>query len=121
MAKILIIEDDEVLALMYATRLMSEGHDVTIERDGESGLARARELKPDIILLDLMLPGLSGHSVLSELRQPQGLPTTPVIVLSNLASPSEEQEAINKGATKFLLKTRVTPSEVLATITSLLH
>lgn len=120
MAKVLIIEDDDVLAQMYATRLKTEGHVVLTERNGEQGLFIAKNEKPDIILLDLMLPGMTGHQVLSQLRQSDVLPYTPIVVLSNLGSPQEEGEALKKGATKFLVKTRVTPSEVFNTITSLL-
>lgn len=120
MATILIIEDDEVLAQMYATRLTSDGYIVVHERDGTLGLAKAKELKPDIILLDLMLPGLSGQNVLSALRQESQI-TAAIIVLSNLANPLEEQQALKAGANKFLVKTRVTPSEVVATIQGLLQ
>ncbi|MBI3282849.1 response regulator [Candidatus Curtissbacteria bacterium] len=120
MATILIIEDDEVLARMYATRLESEGHAVVTTRDGLQGIAKAKEIRPDVVLLDLMLPGITGQQVLAELRKPDGLTATPIIVLSNLANPSEETEAIAKGATRYLVKTRVTPSQVLETIVNLL-
>ena len=117
MAKILIIEDDEILAQMYSTRLNSEGYVVITERDGGKGVALAVQEKPDVVLLDLMLPGLTGHQVLSELRKNETFKQTPIIVLSNLANPQEEQEAMSRGATKYLVKTKVTPSEVLNTIT----
>lgn len=120
MAKILIIEDDEVLAQMYATRLTSEGHTVVSERDGAAGLAKAKEFKPDVILLDLMLPGLSGQKILSQL-QTSSDQSAKIIVLSNLANAQEEQEALRQGAAKFLIKTRVTPSEVVAAIEQLLN
>ena len=120
MATILIIEDDAVLAQMYSTRLTSDGYSVICERDGAQGLAKAQEIKPDIILLDLMLPGLSGQRVLSALRSECQV-KAPIIVFSNLGNPQEEQEALQAGANKFLVKTRVTPSEVVATIQELLH
>lgn len=120
MAKILIIEDDQVLAQIYATRLATEGHTVLTENNGQLGVQKAKEEKPDIILLDLMLPQLTGQQVLLELKKPDAIPQIPVIVLSNLASPLEEQEALNRGASKYLVKTKVTPSEVLATISQVL-
>ena len=104
MGKVLIIEDDSLIIKVYSTRLKSSGHNVFTAGDGEAGLELARKIIPDVVLLDLMLPKLSGLEVLAELKKDPKTSKFPVIVYSNLGRDKEIQKAKNLGAAEFITK-----------------
>ena len=81
---ILLIEDDQMIATMYQTKFSMEGQTIVTATDGADGLAKAKELKPDIVLLDIILPKLDGFSVLKELKADATTKNIPVILLTNL-------------------------------------
>src|ERR1043166_2037019 len=83
MKKMLIIEDDKVVGSIYRHRFQVEGFRVELAADGESGLVAVQNFKPDMVILDLILPKLSGVEVLKKLRADEATKTLPVIVLSN--------------------------------------
>jgi len=119
MKKILIIEDDEILVRMYQKRLISEGYDVIEARDARTGLTQAQTKKPDLILLDIMLPGgMNGFDVLEQLKQDESTKDSPVLILTNLES--EEKVAKEIGATGYLVKVNAKPDQVIAAINELL-
>lgn len=113
---ILIVEDDEFLRSLAAKRLEKEGYTVLAAIDGDSGLKMASENAPGIILLDLLLPGLSGYEVLEKLRAAEGTKTTPIIVFSNLGQKEDVEKAKGLGATDFLIKANFTLDDVVAKI-----
>ena len=121
MSKILIIEDDQVVTNVYRNKLVVEGHNVECCVDGESGLQKATEFEPDVLILDLMLPGINGVEVLKLLRSQPRFEKTPVVVLSNTYLTSLVQEAWKAGATKCLSKASSTPKSVLSVIRGVLH
>ena len=84
--KVLIIDDDRTLSNMYKERLELSGFEAIVSYNGESGLARAHQEKPEVILLDVMMPKKSGFQVLEELKQDQQTQDIPVILLTNLAN-----------------------------------
>jgi DNA-binding response OmpR family regulator len=114
--KILIIEDDEFLRSLAAKRLEKESYNVVTAVDGDSGIKLASEEAPDIILLDLLLPGLSGYEVLEKLRATDGTKTTPVIVFSNLGQKEDVEKAKKLGANDFLIKANFSLDDVVAKI-----
>ncbi len=120
MNKVLFIENDAVVAGIYRNKLSMEGFQVEVAADGETGLQRAREARPDVILLDLLLPKLTGLEVLRALRADPDFQTTPVIVLTGTYLTSLVQEAWKAGATKCLAKANTTPKVVVDTIRSVL-
>jgi DNA-binding response OmpR family regulator len=103
MKKILIIEDDIALASILADGLGQSGYATIMARDGEEGLALALEKKPDLILLDIILPKLDGISMLKKLRQDAWGKTALVIILTNLNSPNDIAEAV-EWAQDYLVK-----------------
>lgn len=110
---ILLAEDDSLLANMYKTKFTREGFQVLTAEDGEETLKIALEQKIDFMILDIMMPKLSGIDVLKKLRQDPRGAKLPVLVLSNLAQEKEAQEAIQLGAKEFLVKANLTPSQVV--------
>ena len=104
--KVLIIEDEEILYLVLEEKFKNAGHEVMIAVDGEQALSKAVEFKPDIILLDLVLPKKSGLAVLADLKSNINLKVVPVVILSNLDGDETIEEAISLGAISYLLKTQ---------------
>src|SRR5471032_695627 len=113
MKKILIIEDNQIVANVYRNKLAVEGYQVEIVLDGESGLKLMRTFKPDMIVLDLMLPKMTGVDVIKQIRSEPDFSTLPVIVFSNTYLTNLIQEAWKAGATKCLSKASCSPKEVL--------
>ena len=114
--KILVVEDDKFLRELITQKLAREGYDVVGAVDGEDGVVKAKENKPDIILLDLILPGIDGFEVLAKIKEDEELSSTPVIILSNLGQRDDVDRGIKLGATDFLIKAHFTPSEIIEKI-----
>ena len=110
MKRILIIEDNELVADVYEKQLRSEGFDVDVARDGESGLELYGRRKPDLVLLDLMLPQLGGVEVLSTIRSQSGARELPVVVLSNACAGGLKERAWDAGANEVLSKQPTRPA-----------
>src|SRR5471032_2123188 len=113
MKKILIVEDNQVVANVYRNKLAVEGYQVEIAADGETGLKVMRTFKPDMIILDLMLPKMTGVDVIKQIRSEEDFSRLPVIVFSNTYLTNLIQEAWKAGATKCLSKASCSPKEVL--------
>lgn len=112
MAKILVVEDEAPILFAYLTVLTKKGHHVLTADNAEKGITIARAEKPDIILLDMMMPGLSGLDLLKELDIKKTLPKTKLIIMSNIESQKIIEEAKKLGAAKYLLKIDYTPYQV---------
>src|SRR3989344_3329855 len=89
MAKILIVEDDEITLGMYKTELENNNYVVSVARNGREGLVKAKEEKPDLILLDIRMPVMNGMVMLKELRRDAWGKTVPVIILTNFDADDE--------------------------------
>jgi len=113
MKKILIIEDDPVVANVYRNKLAIEGYQTEVAADGEIGLKVMRSLRPNLILLDLMLPTISGVEVIREIRSEQDFLKVPIIVFSNTYLTNLIQDAWRAGANKCLSKSSCTPKDVI--------
>ena len=110
---ILLIEDDPLLSKMYTAKFTNEGFKVLVAGDGEVGLRIALDNKPNLILLDIMMPKLSGLDLMAKLRQDEWGRSVPVLILTNLTQQSEAQKAMKLGAKEFLVKANFTPSQVV--------
>ncbi len=110
---ILIVEDDMLFQSIYRARLTQEGYSVKVASDGEDALREMETSPPDIVLLDLVLPRLSGYEVLTRMRANPTLADVPVIVLTNKGEPEDVQRGMEKGATDYLIKTVAHPKEVV--------
>ena len=118
MKKILIIEDDQIVANVYRNKLSVEGYQAEIASDGETGLKLMRTFKPELIVLDLMLPKMSGVDVIKAVRSEAGFATVPIVVFSNTYLTNMVQEAWKAGATKCLSKASCSPREVIDIVRS---
>ncbi|MGA2417676.1 MAG: response regulator [Candidatus Staskawiczbacteria bacterium] len=107
MKKILIVEDDPILLSTLADNLTKEGFEIIKAGDGEEGLASALSAKPDLILLDILLPKMDGLTMLKKLRQDEWGKHAPVIILTNLSSPTDISKALEvmDGLGEYLIKT----------------
>jgi len=113
---ILIIEDDPLLVKMYKTKLTMEGFQVLEAEDGQMGLKMALEKTVNLILLDIMMPKMSGIDLLQALRQNPKGKNIPVIVMSNLIDQEKFKKAQELGVKDFLVKSNLTPSQVVTKI-----
>ena len=113
MKKILLIEDDQIVANVYRNKLAVEGYTIEVAPDGETGLKVMRTFKPNMILLDLMLPGISGVDVIKEIRSEEEFSKTPIVIFSNTYLTNLIQEAWRAGANKCLSKSSCTPKDVI--------
>lgn len=116
MAKILFIEDEASLQKTVGEILEQEGFEVLSALDGEMGVNLAKSEKPDLILLDLILPKKDGFQVIKELRADQATANLKIIVLTNLGSSADVERAIELGATTYLVKADYELEEVLGKI-----
>jgi DNA-binding response OmpR family regulator len=114
--KILIIEDDRVVGNVFYNHLMNEGYHVKSATDGESGMQIMREFKADVILLDLILPQMSGLEVIKQVRAEEEFSKTPIVVFTNAYLTDLVQEAWKAGATKCISKSDCSPRELLEVI-----
>ena len=119
-AKILIVEDDKFLRDLIVQKLKKEGFAIFEAVDGEEGLKITKEKHPDIILLDLILPGLDGFEVLRRIKSDAPIAQIPVIVLSNLGQKEDMDRAMSGGAEDFMIKAHFTPGEIIAKVKSIL-
>jgi len=114
--RILLVEDDLGLATTYRVRMEAEGFDVRHCPNGEEALAEALEYHPDLILLDIMMPKISGFDVLDILRNTKQTAHTKVIILTALSQPTDRQRAKDLGADEFLVKSQAVISDVMKRI-----
>jgi len=113
---ILFIEDESALQKTFGEILKQEGYEMIPALDGEVGLRLAKDKKPDLILLDLILPRIHGFEVLKKLKEDKETKEIPIIVLTNLEGISDVDKAIELGATTYLVKAQYTLEEVVEKI-----
>ena len=118
--KILVIEDEKTLRFLITKILTEEGFEVYEAIDGEQGLEKAKQTTPDLILLDLRLPGINGFDVLTEIKKDAQLESTQVIILSNLGQKEEIKKGMNLGATDYMIKAHFTLDEIVSRVKKVL-
>ena len=114
--RVVLVEDEEVLSNVLQSKLEKEGFEVMVAGDGEVGLDLIKQVKPDVILLDIVMPKMDGFEVLNHLRQSEELSKIPVIVISNSGQPVEINKALSLGVKDYLVKAEFDPQEVIAKI-----
>ena len=118
--KVLIIEDDKFLRELITQKLIKEGFETSEAIDGEEGIKKIKEEKPDLILLDLILPGVDGFEVLSQMKEDSAVSSIPVIILSNLGQKEDIERGLKLGAVDYLIKAHFTPGEIIEKIKNIL-
>jgi DNA-binding response OmpR family regulator len=113
MAKVLLVEDDVALRDIYSARFMAENFDVITATDGEMALTQAVKERPDLIILDVMMPKISGFDVLDILRATPETKNTKVIMMTALSQNSDIEKGKSLGADEYLVKSQVTLTDVI--------
>lgn len=118
--KILIVEDDKFLRELISQKLTKEEYDISEAVDGEEGIKKIKEEKPELVLLDLILPGIDGFEVLSRMKEDPSVSSIPVIILSNLGQKEDVEKGLKLGANDYLIKAHFTPGEIIEKIKTIL-
>ncbi len=116
MSHVLLVEDDPLMSDLYKAILTNGGIEVTHVSSGKAALATLKKLRPDLVVLDMMMPEMSGVDVLKKMRSQPKLADIPVVVSSNFADGDHEKVALAAGATKYILKSAYLPAAFLAFI-----
>lgn len=111
--KVLIIEDDDHISKIYGIKLSKENVDTIVARDGEEGINMIASEKPDLVLLDLMIPIKDGFTVLEEVKKTPFGKNLPILVLSNLGQESDIKKATSLGAADYFIKVNLSIQEVI--------
>ncbi len=120
MKKILIIEDDSFLSEMYSTKLIQEGFETEIAVDGKQGMDKIKSIKPDLVLLDIVLPKMDGFEILENIKKDQELKNIPIVLLTNLGQKNEIEKGLSLGADEYIIKAHFTPTAVVAKVKDIL-
>lgn len=118
--KVLIIEDDKFLRELLGKKLSNLEYNAILAVDGEEGLEKIKSEKPDIVLLDLILPGINGFEVLEKTKKDPTVNQIPIIILSNLGQSEDIEKGLKLGAKDFLVKAHFTPQEIVNKLQSIL-
>ncbi|MBU1148834.1 response regulator [Patescibacteria group bacterium] len=114
--KVLIIEDNQAEGMAITNMVIQGGFTAIRAEDGVGGLAKIKSDKPDLVLLDIILPKMTGYDVLSHVKNDPQLKQIPIIVLTNLTQGDEAQKSFSLGAADHLIKTNITPTELITKI-----
>ncbi len=118
--KILIIEDDTFLRELLIRKLTEENYEIIPAVDGEEGIKKIKGEKVDLVLLDLILPGIQGYEVLAKMKEDPNTSAIPVIIISNLGQKEEVEKGLKLGAVDFLIKAHFTPDDIINKVKSAL-
>lgn len=118
--KLLIVEDEPILIEMYLAKFDKQELDVFSAGSAEQGFAMAKKEKPDLVLLDILLPMGNGIDFLEKVRKDENIKDTKVIAFSNYDEPATKKKALELGAIDYLIKTNYTPNQIIAIIKNIL-
>jgi CheY-like chemotaxis protein len=110
------VEDDKLIGTILSKKLISSGFDLFHAKTGEEAIEALKDAKPDVIVLDLLLPGVGGFDVLQAINKDNGLRNIPVMILSNLSKPTDVERAKLLGAKKFLIKAATSLEQIVKEI-----
>lgn len=117
---LLIVEDDYELAEMYATKFKNSGFSVDVAHNGAEGYAKMKADKPDLVLMDMMMPELSGLEAVRKAKADSAIQKIPIIMLTNQSDDADVKAAMEAGAQSYILKADLTPSQVVDVVRSVL-
>ncbi len=120
MKTILLVEDDPFLTDLYTTRLKAADFEIEVALTGKEGLEKLKERKPDLLVLDIVLPTIDGWEILQELRKDERFNDLKIVVLSNLDQKEDIKRAFDFEVMKYLIKAHYTPTEVVEEIKKIL-
>ncbi|MEA2092908.1 MAG: response regulator [Patescibacteria group bacterium] len=111
--KVLVIEDEEIIREILQKKIKKEGYEVETAKDGEEGISKIKEIMPDIIILDIVMPKMDGFAVLEEMKKDENIANIPVIIVSNSGQPVEIDKVKEFGVKDWIVKTEFDPQEVI--------
>ncbi len=120
MAKVLLVEDDSFLGYLFSTSIRESGLELIYVTSGEDALEKMRSEKPDIVLLDIILPGINGYEVLQRIKADFSDMNVPVIMISNLGDQASMNRAKELGATYYFVKSNVLPRDIIQKVREVL-
>lgn len=120
MPKVLLIEDDPMIYRLYQKLFTLEGFEIEIAENGNVGLKKLNEAKPDILLMDIMMPEMNGLEMLAKVKEDPETKDIPVVVLTNIADMNITQMALQKGAVLCIIKSQTEPEEVINSVKAVL-
>ena len=120
MRKVLLVEDDQALRTLYKTELELKGYEALEVADGSQAIQSIKDVKPDLVLLDIMLPSKNGLEILQEMRADSEVADTKVVVLTNFGNEENVSTALELGAVDYIMKYKIVPSELTDKIASIL-
>ena len=120
MSRVLVVEDDKFLGTAYRAVMTKAGFEFELATDGEEALRVLKDWKPEIILLDLVMPRMDGFATLEALKKDPTLATIPVLVASNLGQKEDLDRAMGMGAVGFIIKSDSSPEEIISRIKSII-
>ncbi len=116
----MLVEDDQMISTMYQTKFSMEGYTIEVASDGAAGLEKVKTTKPDVILLDIILPKLDGFAILKEIKSNPETAKIPVILLTNLGQDEDVKKGKTLGADDYFIKSNHTPAEIVEKVASLI-
>lgn len=116
MQTVLVVEDDAAIAELYRIVFTRKQYRYELAVDGEDGLKKLKEIKPDIALIDIMMPKMNGMELLQKMKQDPELKDIPVFVLSNLTDVAMEERLLGSGAIKYVVKSQCLPGEIVTMV-----
>ena len=120
MLKILLVEDDQFISQLYSDKFSQFDYQVEVARDGFESLEILKKYKPDLILLDIVMPKMDGFEVLEHIKKDDSLNKIPVLMFTNMGDKMDIEKAMSLGAKSYIVKSYFTPAEVLDKINNLL-
>jgi len=117
---VMLVEDDTFLANIYKTKFEMEGFKINVAENGEKGLEEIKKRKPNIVLLDILLPKMDGFAVLEAIKTDNTTKDIPVILLTNLGQKDDVEKGLDMGAVDYLIKAHFKPSEVVGKVKEVL-
>jgi DNA-binding response OmpR family regulator len=118
--KILLIEDDNMLAKVYKQHLSNGGYEVSVEKDGSKAIEKIKEIKPDLILLDVLLPSQSGIEILKKIKEEQDTSNCKVIILSNVSDDKTLSQVMELGVTNYFVKSEYSLDHLISKVEEVL-
>ncbi len=117
---IMLVEDDKFLRELLVRKLESAGFKISTAVDGQEAFRKTKDEMPDIVLLDLVLPGIEGFDILEQIRKDEKTKDIPVIILSNLGQKEEVDKGMQLGASDYLIKAHFTPDQIIKKVRDIL-
>ncbi len=121
MKKILIIEDDPFLNEVYAAKFSQSGFQTEVALDGKKGMEKIKADKPDLIILDIVLPKMDGFELLKKVKEDSKLKEIPIVLLTNLGQKNEVEKGLALGADDYIIKAHFTPTAIVAKVKEILN